>query len=85
MNPDELSKAIKFLRPTAQFSFIESDYTSIKWDFLDGEVPTYEELEIALEKIKATETEQAALKLSAKESLLERLGLTADEAALLLS
>lgn len=85
MNPDELTKAIKFLRPTAQFSFIECDYSSIKWDVLDGAAPTYQEIEVALEKIKTDEGAKEISKSDAKQSLLERLGLTADEAALLLS
>jgi len=84
MTPDELSNAIKSLRPTAQFSFIESDYSTITWDVLDGEAPTYKELEAALEKIKADEAKEITAKSTARESLLEKLGITEDEAKLLL-
>jgi hypothetical protein len=85
MTSDELSKAIKSLRPTAQFSFIESDYSTITWDVLDGEAPSYKELEAALEKIKADEAKEITVKSTARESLLEKLGITEDEAKLLLS
>ena len=84
MDPIELSNAIKSLRPTAQFSFIESDYSTITWDVLEGEAPTYKEIEAALEKIKADEAKEITAKSTARESLLEKLGITAEEAALLL-
>lgn len=84
MTPEELSKAIKSLRPTAQFSFIEADYSSIKWDVLEGEAPTDKELAAALENIKAAEAEALNAKLAARESLLQKIGITAEEAALLL-
>lgn len=84
MDSLELAKAIKFLRPSAEFSFTENDYSTVKWDVLEGEAPTYKEIEDALEKIKAAEAKEAAAKSAARASLLEKIGITADEAALLL-
>ena len=80
-----LVKAIKKLRPTAEFSFIEDDYSTIKWDVLDGEAPTQKEIDIALKEVKADEVQEKATKATAKAALLSRLGITAEEAVLLLS
>jgi hypothetical protein len=56
-----LSEAIRSLRPTAQFSFNEQDYSTIKWDVLEGKAPTKTEIETAIAKLKAAE---AAISLS---------------------
>lgn len=80
MTPDELEAAIRYLRPTAQFSFIEADYDSLKFDVIEGEVPTLDEVKKAIKDLKAAET----AKLKAKAELLDRLGITAEEAKLLL-
>ena len=82
---DYLTKAIRSLRPTGEFSIIDSDYSTIKWDILDGEAPTLAEIEIAIEKIKSDEIIEIATKAQAKLELLDRLGITAEEAQLLLS
>ena len=80
----DLTNAIKFLRPTAEFSYTNDDYATIKWDFLDGDAPTQAEIDAALLAVKANELADAQAKAAAKAALLERLGITADEAALLL-
>ena len=79
-----LSKAIKSLRPTAEFSFTEDDYSTVKWDVLDGTAPTKAEIDKEIAKIKSAEATESETKSAAKTALLERLGITADEAALLL-
>jgi hypothetical protein len=81
---DYLAEAIKSLRPSAEFSFIEQDYSSVKWDVLDGKAPTKSEIDAEIAKIKAAEITEAQNKATAKAALLERLGITADEAALLI-
>ena len=81
----DLSKAIKFLRPTAEFSFTDDDYSTIKWDVLEGDAPTQSEIDAAILTIKAKESADAETKAAAKAALLDRLGITADEAKLLLS
>ncbi len=81
---DYLVKAIKLLKPGSQFSFIEDDYSTIKWDVLDGDAPTQAEIDEAIEQVKAEEITEATTKAAAKAALLERLGITQEEANLLL-
>jgi len=79
-----LFQAIKSLRPTAEFSFNEEDYSTVKWDVLEGNAPTKSQIDAEIVKIKAAEATEAETKSAAKAALFERLGITADEAALLL-
>jgi hypothetical protein len=82
---DYLADAIKSLRPLAEFSYTDNDYSTIKWDVLDGKAPTQAQIDAEIAKIKAAELTDAQDKAAAKAALLDRLGITADEAALLLS
>lgn len=82
---DYLFRAIKKLKPTSQFSYTDNDYSTIKWDVLEGEAPTQAEITTAIEQVKADEITEAEAKAEAKAALLDRLGITADEAKLLLS
>jgi len=79
---DYLVKAIRKLKPSAEFSLIDNDYTTIKWDVLDGDAPTKAEIDAAIEQIKsddtAAETNAAADKATAQ-AKLAALGLTADD------
>ena len=79
-----LAKAIKKLHPEAEFSFQEDNYSTIEWDVLDGDAPSQSEIDIAIKQVKADEIVEAQAKADAKAELLERLGITADEAKLLL-
>ena len=81
---DYLTKAIQSLRPTSEFSITGSDYSTIKWDVLDGQAHTETQIEAEIAKIKDDETKEIKANAAAKAALLERLGITADEAALLL-
>jgi len=78
-------KAIKKLKPNAEFSFTDNDYSTVKWDVLDGDAPTIKDINDAIKAIKVEEKTDATNKALAKASLLERLGITEDEAKLLLS
>jgi hypothetical protein len=80
-----LTKAIKSLKPNAEFTFSNNDYSTIKWHVIEGKAPTKAEIEAEIEKIKIAENNEVDAKASAKAALLERLGITADEANLLLS
>jgi hypothetical protein len=82
---DFLTKAIFNLKPNSQFSYFDNDYSTIKWDILDGEPPTKKQIDDEIKKIKATEISEAQLKVTAKSALLDKLGITAEEAQLLLS
>ena len=80
-----LVKAIQSLKPGAEFSITNSDYSTIVWDILEGDAPTQAELDAEIKKIKAAEAKVEADKATAKAALLERLGITAEEAKLLLA
>jgi len=79
-----LAKAIWKLRPTAEFSFTDDDYSTIKWDILDGDAPSQAEIDVAIEDVKAEEAQAELDKAEAKAALLDRLGITEKEAKLLL-
>jgi hypothetical protein len=79
-----LSNAIKKLKPTAEFSFIDDDYSTIQWDVLEGDAPTQSEIDAAIEEVTQDKLKQDQERADAKSALLERLGITSDEAALLL-
>jgi len=77
-----LAEAIWKLKPEAQFSFTDNDYSTIKWDVLEDDAPTQTELDAAIEQVKADEATEAEAKAQAKasaEAKLEALGLTADD------
>ena len=77
-----LVKAIKKLKPTAEFSFTNDDYSTIKWDVLDGDAPTQSEIDVAIKEVEADEAQaeldKAAKKASA-EAKLVALGLDLDD------
>lgn len=82
---DYLHLAILKLRPNSEFSYSDRDYSTIQWNVLEGEAPTKKQIDDAIKQIKADEIAEAEAKAQAKAELLERLGITADEAKLLLS
>jgi hypothetical protein len=84
MEKDYLYEAIRSLKPTAEFTYTSQDYLTIKWDVLEGDAPTQAAIDAEITKIKADEIADAAAKATAKAALLTKLGITADEAALLL-
>ena len=79
-----LALAIKKLRPNAEFSFTNDDYSTVKWDVLDGKAPTQSEIEAAIEQVKADEITNATKAVADKAALLTKLGISEDEAKLLL-
>jgi hypothetical protein len=84
MNPDILVLAIRELSPNAEFSFLRDDLSTLDWQNKKAPRPTDEEIlarcEIVIENLK----NEAETKSAAKAALLDRLGITAEEAALLL-
>jgi len=82
MQNNYLTKAIKKLKPTAEFSFTDNDYSTIKWDILEGDAPTQAEIDVAIEQVKEddaqVELDKAAKKATA-EAKLAALGLDADD------
>ena len=85
MNDFDLVKAIKHLKPTAQFSFQDTDYSTIKWDVLEGEAPTWEEVQAAHIAVQEAKAQAEAAAEAQKQAILDRLGLTEDELRIVLS
>ncbi len=80
-----LAEAIWKLRPGSEFSFNEQDYSTVKWDKIEGNPPTQAEIDAAIEQVKADEITTKAKAITDKQALLTKLGITPDEAKLLLS
>jgi len=79
---DYLMKAIRKLKPNSEFSYTDEDYSTIKWDVLDGDAPTKKEIDAAIEEVKADEAQAEATKATAKaaaEGKLAAIGLTTDD------
>ena len=82
---DYLVDAIKKLKPDAEFTYENRDYSTIKWIKLDGDAPTQAEIDEAIEQVKADEIAEAQAKATAKAALLAQLGITEEQVKLLLS
>lgn len=80
-----LTRAIQSLRPGAEFSFQDEDYSTIVWNVLEGKAPTAAAVNAEIERLKAEDAEFEANKAAAKAALLERLGLTEADVRLLLA
>lgn len=80
-----LVAAIHKLKPNAEFTFKENNYSTIQWLELEGTAPSQAQIDTAIADIKANEVAQADVQAVSKAALLDRLGLTAEEAALLIS
>ena len=85
MNASDMVRAIHRLKPNAEFSFTGNDYSTINWVVLEGEAPTIKQIEDAIKANKADEIVEAKALATAKSDVLDRLGITEDEAKLLLS
>jgi hypothetical protein len=77
--------AIQSLKPTAQFTLVDNDYSTVVWHELEGSAPTIEEIDAEIVLLEDSEKSAIAEKAAAKAALLKRLGITADEAELLIS
>ena len=84
MKAEDIVKALEVLRPGAGYSLIEDDYSTIEWADSQSSAPNLKEIEDAIAKIKVDEAAKAESDAAAKAALLERLGITAEEAKLLL-
>jgi len=80
-----ITQAIWNLKPHSEYTFSNNDYGTIEWHVLEGNAPTQAEIDAEIVKIKAAELTAESDKATAKAALLSRLGITADEAKLLLS
>jgi hypothetical protein len=77
-----LGLAIKKLHPEAEFSLSNNDYSTIKWDKLEGDAPTQLEIDTAIKQVEADEmaaVAKAEADKIAAQAKLAALGLTADD------
>jgi hypothetical protein len=82
---DYLTAAILLLRPNSEFTISNDDYTTIVWHILEGTPPTKKQVDDEMARLKASDLSDMENKAAAKSALLARLGMTDDEAKLLLS
>jgi arsenate reductase-like glutaredoxin family protein len=75
-------KAIRTIRPNSEFVIRG---TEIEWHVLEGDEPTKAEIDKAIKDLEAAELVETENKALAKTALFNRLGITAEEAILLLS
>jgi parvulin-like peptidyl-prolyl isomerase len=85
MKSYEIGLAINELKPEAKFYFMNNDYSTIVWEVLEGEPPSWEEVQTAHIALKEKANEKAIKAAEAKSALLNKLGITEEEAKLLLS
>lgn len=84
MKNKELVDAIKYINPDAEFSIVDGNLDTIVWDKPKTGYPTKEEILAAVEPAKVKAQNDLEAIENAKADLLARLGITADEAKLLL-
>ncbi len=84
MNSIEITAAIRHLVPNAEFSFTDNDLSTLKWDSKDLPCPTEKEIIAAIPLVKKAQEAEAKAKSAARSAILDRLGITAEEAALIL-
>jgi hypothetical protein len=80
-----IAQAIQSLKPGAEFSYQNEDYSTIKWDVLEGSAPTAKQITDEIKRLTTLKQAETISKAEAKTALLDRLGITAEEAQLLLS
>jgi hypothetical protein len=78
-------EAIRNLAPNAEFSFSGNDLTTLDWQSTSIAKPSLAAIEAEIAKVEKAKESEAADKAAAKAALLAKLGITADEAALLLA
>jgi hypothetical protein len=84
MKKDYLSLAIRALVGADDFAYTGETYETIQWVTAPSTIPTAAQVAQKIVELKETDAAAVAQKATEKAALLERLGITADEAALLL-
>ena len=85
MESSIIVKAIKELSPDAEFAFSGDDLSTLEWHNPKAKRPTDVEILARCEVVIANLATEATTKAADKAALLQRLGITPDEALLLLS
>ena len=76
------TEVLEMLIPTGGWAITGNDFEGIQ--FIEANPITKAEFEAGLAKVDAWKADQAKIKQDKKDALLAKLGITADEAALLL-
>ena len=84
MTTQEITDAIFYLVPNAEFSFQGTDLETLEWHTKDVEKPSIETILAAIPVAKKAKEDAAKSTQSEKMALLQRLGVTEDEFKLLL-
>ena len=74
---------LRFLIPTGGWAISGDDWEGV--EFLEAEPITKEQFEAGFAQYDAWKTEQESTKAAQRQAILDRLGLTSEEANLLLS
>jgi tellurite resistance protein len=80
-----LHEVIQSLRPGKEFTMFDDDPSTIIWNDPEVTTPSESEIKSATTKYLANQEKEAKAKEATKAALLEKLGITAEEAVLLLS
>jgi ABC-type proline/glycine betaine transport system ATPase subunit len=80
-----ISKAIRHLDSIAEYKITEDDLESIEWIVTSNGPISINDIEQNIPLVKQLEADKQAQAQAAKAALLDRLGITEDEAKLLLS
>lgn len=80
-----ISKAIRHLDPASEFTISEDDLDTLVFIKLTGDEPTHKQITDTIAIVKALESQKKIDAANEKAALLAKLGITEDEAKLLLS
>jgi hypothetical protein len=81
----EIVEAIHILRPKAEWIIQGDDYSGLEWLDKKQTKPTEEEIAAKIAELPQLKAATKATNAAQKAALLEKLGISADEAKLLLS
>ena len=81
---DWLARALHSLCPGSEFTFQEQDYSTVEWIILEGNPPSQAQVTAEIARLKIQAASDKAQAQSDRAAILERLGITADEAKLLI-
>jgi hypothetical protein len=79
------AQAISALTNHSEWAWTGDNYSDIKWLKIDVKIPTEAEIEAKIKSIETDLINDANIRSQAKTALLQRLGISADEAGLLVS
>lgn len=82
---DYLTKAIRALVGSDNFAYSGEDYATIEWITEPSKVPTAKQVSDKIAELQKIDADAAAAKDAQKQAILDRLGISAEEAKILLA